>query len=1096
MDFRVLGALEAGSGGTLVELGPPKQRALLAILLLHVGQIVPVDRLIELLWGEEPPRTAGHSIQIYVSELRKALEPLAGGRLIQRRPPGYQLDTPPETVDANRFEALVRQGSAQITDGEREAAIRTLRSALELWRGPALSDFAYEEFAQPYVRRFHDLHLDAVETLAAAELDTGETTTVVPLVEAAIRDDPLRERSRELLMIALYRSGRHAEALRTYEKLRELLVEELGLEPSPPLQQLRDRVLLHDPTLLPGPMRAPARGTARNPYKGLQPFGEEDADDFFGRDTIVEQLIGNLAGGQRLIGLVGPSGSGKSSIVAAGLLPRLRHGAVPGSDRWVIAPVALGPDPLADVRAVLARIGKGKVGEDLALPALADGERVVVVLDQFEQLFTVSEESRRNEFLRVLTAALGTDDGRLIVVITLRADYYDRPLQHPEFGEIFVPGVVHVLPMTARELEAAVVAPAERVGVTVEPSLLAEVVAESVARPGSLPLLQYALTELFEQRAEPILTLAGYTALGGLRGVLTRRAEATFLGLKPEQQRIATQVFLRLVRLGRGTADSRRRLTLSDLTDLGIDAVALSAVLTAFGRHRLLTFDRDDLTGQATVELAHEALLTEWDRLAGWIDRQRSALRRRDALLAAVDEWELSGRDTEYLLAGGRLAELEEWSREGSLPLTTREQAFLDAGVEHRRTEEAAVEAREADHLRLARTARLRLAGLAGAAVLVIGLGSAVAYGILTAPPPGPAPVAFLWTDPGIVNTQVVSGFDRAVADFGLVASKLPVSDIYATLDAELGEDWEEGLSEDAFYQEFNRVQQEKLRELATDGVGLIVTWGTYIGDVELIAREFPETHFSSEQLVNEPNVAVLTFADSEPAYLAGVAAALTSDTGTIGYIAGVSWEILWGFQAGYEAGARSVDPDIEILVDFVHADDIKGFSDEPAARERALEMYGDGADVIFEAAGSAGLGVFQAASEYSDLEGRHVWVIGVDSDQYEAVMELPGANGEAWREHILTSALKGHETMIYALLAEHAEGTFTPGPWNWGLASGAQGLSYSGGYIDHLRPMLDDLQAKIISGEIVVPCVPEDQLDLAADYGIDPDHCHEGREP
>ena len=458
---------------------------------------MPIDRLIELLWGEEPPRTAGHSIQIYVSELRKALEPLAGTRLIQRRPPGYQLDTPAESVDANRFEALVRQGSAQIAEGEREAAIRTLHSALELWRGPALSDFAYEEFAQPYVRRFHDLHLDAIETLAAAELEDGETATVVPLVEAAIREDPLRERSRELLMIALYRSGRHAEALRTYEKLREQLVDELGLEPSPPLQQLRDRVLLHDPTLLPPPMRAPARGTARNPYKGLQPFAEEDADDFFGRDAIVERLIGIVAGGQRLIGLVGPSGSGKSSIVAAGLLPRLREGAVPGSDRWVIAPVALGPDPLADLRAVLARIGKGKVADDLTLPALTDGERVVVVLDGFEQLFTASEESRRNEFLRVLAAALTEDDGRLIVVITLRADYYDRPLQHPEFGEVFVPGVVHVLPMTARELEAAVVAPAERVGVTVEPSLVAEVVAESVARPGSLPLLQYDLTELF-----------------------------------------------------------------------------------------------------------------------------------------------------------------------------------------------------------------------------------------------------------------------------------------------------------------------------------------------------------------------------------------------------------------------------------------------------------------------------------------------------------------------------------------------------------------------------------------------------------------------
>jgi DNA-binding SARP family transcriptional activator len=291
MQFRLLGALEAGSGGTVVDLGPPKQRAVLAILLLHVGEIVSIDRIIDLLWGDEPPRTAAHSVQIYVSDLRKSLEAVAGKRLILTRPPGYQLDTPPETVDARHFEALVQRGSAQLNAGDRDAAIATLRTALELWRGPALSDFAYEEFAQPYVRRLHDMHLDAIETLAAAELDAGRTGQVVPLLEAAIRDDPLRERSRELLMVALYRSGRHAEALRNYDKLRELLRDELGLEPSPSLQRLRDRVLLHDPALVPIAEREPEAVATRNPYKGLQAFGESDAEDFFGRDALVERLV-------------------------------------------------------------------------------------------------------------------------------------------------------------------------------------------------------------------------------------------------------------------------------------------------------------------------------------------------------------------------------------------------------------------------------------------------------------------------------------------------------------------------------------------------------------------------------------------------------------------------------------------------------------------------------------------------------------------------------------------------------------------------------------------------------------------------------------
>jgi len=311
MEFRVLGALEVGPSGAAIELGPPKQRALLAILLLHVGEIVPVDRLIDLLWGDDPPRTADHSIQIYVSELRKGLEPLVGRRLIVRRPPGYQLDAQGDEVDAIRFEALVRDGSSDLARGQRGAGAKKLRAALDLWRGPALSDFAYEEFAQPYIRRLNDLHLDAIEELAASELEGGQAAGVIGLLEAAIREDPLRERSRELLMLALYRSGRHAEALRTYERLRDQLVEELGLEPSPPLQQLRDRVLLHDPTLQPSVAAVPARGTERNPYKGLQSFGESDADDFFGREALVERLLASIAEGQRLVALVGPSGSGE-----------------------------------------------------------------------------------------------------------------------------------------------------------------------------------------------------------------------------------------------------------------------------------------------------------------------------------------------------------------------------------------------------------------------------------------------------------------------------------------------------------------------------------------------------------------------------------------------------------------------------------------------------------------------------------------------------------------------------------------------------------------------------------------------------------------
>jgi DNA-binding SARP family transcriptional activator/basic membrane lipoprotein Med (substrate-binding protein (PBP1-ABC) superfamily) len=1082
MEFRVLGALEAGPGGTVVDLGPPKQRALLAILLLHVGEVVSVDRLIELLWGEEPPRTASHSIQIYISELRKALEPAAGRRLIVRRHPGYQLDVAADDIDASRFERLVREGTEQLRAGERDDAIRTLRSALQLWHGPALSDFAYEEFAQPYVRRFHDLHLDAIETLAAAELDAGQAGSVVGMLEAAVREDPLRERSRELLMIGLYRAGRHAEALRSYENLRELLVEELGLEPSPRLQQLRDRVLLHHPSLVPAGTEEPPPSVARNPYKGLRPFGEEDAEDFFGRDALVANIVGALAGGQRLIGLVGPSGSGKSSIVAAGLVPRLRRGEVAGSDHWHIATLTIGADPGGDLETLLGPIRRSE-----------SGAPTVLLLDQFEQLYAAADESRRHRFLATLAHELGDPDGTLIVVLTLRADYYDRPLQHPTFSDVFVSGVIHVLPMTGRELEAAIIEPAERVGVTVESKLLAELVADSIERAGSLPLLQYALTELFDHRTAPTLTLAGYAALGGLRGVLTRRAEAVFLGMPPDEQHIATQVFLRLVRLGRGTADSRRRLTLAELTDLGIDAIALSSVLTGFGRHRLLTFDHDVRTGQATVELAHEALLTEWERLAGWIDRYRAALRRRDALLAAVDEWELSGRDPEYLLTGTRLLEFEAWSSEGSLPLTQREREYLGAGGARRDAEQAADLERESAHRRLARSARLRLLGLAGAGIATVALGGALLYGFVAAPPPPLAPVAFMWTDDGLVNVQTVSGFDRAITDYGLVAQKHAFDELFTSLEAELGADFADRLSDAEIGTAISQAQMTELRRVSADGVGLILVMGMLVEDVEAVAREFPAVRYAIGPTSGvEPNVAYMTTNDEEPSYLAGAAAALTSETGTIGFIGGLDWEGIWPFWAGYEAGARDTVADIEVLVDHVSIQDFRGFAVVVGARAIALDMYEQGADVIFHAAGTSGLGLFEAAAEFSRTSGRHVWAIGVDSDQYSTVMRLPGAtDAETWQDHILTSVLKSVDTMSYELVAEYAQGEFRSGAWEWGLSLETAGLAYSGGYIDDLRPILDGLQSQIIAGEIVVPCLPDERREQAEEINLDPEGCH-----
>jgi DNA-binding SARP family transcriptional activator len=232
VEVRLLGPLELHVSGRLVELRRPKQRALLALLALRAGQVVSVDRLVEDLWGETPPKAAVGSLQNVVSELRKVLGP----EVLVTRAPGYALDVDPTLVDAHRFERLARDPA-------------TLREALELWRGPALADLAFEPFAEPEIARLEELRAAARENLFDAELALGHHARLVAELEAFVSEHPLRERPRGQLMVALYRSGRQADALEAYRSARETLVEQLGIDPSPELQRLEQAILRHDPEL-------------------------------------------------------------------------------------------------------------------------------------------------------------------------------------------------------------------------------------------------------------------------------------------------------------------------------------------------------------------------------------------------------------------------------------------------------------------------------------------------------------------------------------------------------------------------------------------------------------------------------------------------------------------------------------------------------------------------------------------------------------------------------------------------------------------------------------------------------------------------------
>jgi DNA-binding SARP family transcriptional activator len=245
MEFRILGPLEAWDHGRGISLGGPKPRALLAVLLLHANQVVPANRLIDELWGEEPPDDAAAALRVTVSRLRKAL-PVD---VLTTRSPGYVVRVEPDALDLHRFERLVEEGSSLLARGLTAEASERLREALSLWRGPALADFSYEGFAQAAIARLEEIRVAGVELRIDADLALGRESELVGELEALVAEHPFRERLRMSLMTALYRSGRQAEALDAYQEARRALVDELGIEPSTALQELERAILRQDPHL-------------------------------------------------------------------------------------------------------------------------------------------------------------------------------------------------------------------------------------------------------------------------------------------------------------------------------------------------------------------------------------------------------------------------------------------------------------------------------------------------------------------------------------------------------------------------------------------------------------------------------------------------------------------------------------------------------------------------------------------------------------------------------------------------------------------------------------------------------------------------------
>src|SRR5919198_5863337 len=273
MEFRILGPLEVrGEGGQRLPLPSGRHRALLALLLLHANEVVATERLIDELWAGDPTENAPTALYGYVSQLRKALGD-GGRQLLHTRAPGYLIELEPDQLDATHAEQLVAAGRAALREGEPGQAAATLREALSLWRGAPLAELAYESFAQAEIRRLEGLRPAALEGRVEGGLALGRPGDVIGELGALVADHPLRERLRGQLMLALYRGGRQAEALAVYQDGRRALIEELGIEPSRPLQELEQKILRHDPDLdlIEQRRSAPPRPPERAPTEAAEP---------------------------------------------------------------------------------------------------------------------------------------------------------------------------------------------------------------------------------------------------------------------------------------------------------------------------------------------------------------------------------------------------------------------------------------------------------------------------------------------------------------------------------------------------------------------------------------------------------------------------------------------------------------------------------------------------------------------------------------------------------------------------------------------------------------------------------------------------------
>jgi WD40 repeat protein/DNA-binding SARP family transcriptional activator len=635
--------VETGSGRL-----SPRDRVVLAVLVVHHEEVVSVGRLADALWGDSPPASASKVVQGCVARLRKALGPES----IETQGAGYCLVLDGDDVDVWRFERLLARAREQLALRTPERALRTAEDALALWRGRPFDELERWEAGRLEANRLEELKCEADEVRLDAALRAGRHQEVLATARGLVDALPTRERRWELLALAQYRAGSQADALRTLHEARRRLADELGLEPGAGIVGLEQAILHHDEEL--EAPEAPAEIGEACPWPGLLSYTAEDGEAFAGREREVEAGLIRLAAEGVLV-IVGPSGSGKSSLVRAGIAGRLR-----GQGRRVIV-VTPGSRPLDALERHVPRDG------------------CVLVIDQLEELVTTCDSpAQRDAFLDGVVAHAQRD----LVVLALRADRLGDLSERPGLVPLVERGLFLLGPMDESALRAAIERPARAAGLLLEPGLVDLIVRDVLGEPGALPLMSHALQQTWRRREGRTLTVAGYTDTGGIRQAVALSAEALYACIAPEDQSKLRDLLVRLVTPVEDGAPARARLPRRAIADDPGYQRLVDQLVDA----RLLTTDGE------VVELAHEALARAWPRFRDWLDEDAEGVRILRHLNSTAAGWDTLGCPDTELYRGERLAGVVDWRSRSAPELTAIEEAFVKASVDKQREELRAAE--------------------------------------------------------------------------------------------------------------------------------------------------------------------------------------------------------------------------------------------------------------------------------------------------------------------------------------------------------------------------------------------------------------------